>query len=36
MSEFANLVDTALNVVVFAFLGALIWLYLHGEDDSGE
>lgn len=25
-----------LDVVVFAFVGALIWLYLHDEDGSGE
>ena len=35
MSEFANLIDTALNVVVFAFVAALIWLYLH-EDSNDE
>lgn len=28
-----NLVDTVLNVVVFAFIGALIWLYLRDEDN---
>jgi hypothetical protein len=27
-----NMVDTILNVVVFAFIGALIWLYLRNED----
>jgi hypothetical protein len=29
-----NIVDTALNVVVFAFIGALIWLYLRDEGDA--
>jgi hypothetical protein len=29
-----NIVDTALNVVVFAFIGALIWLYLRNEDKA--
>ena len=24
--------DTVLNIVVFAFIGALIWLYLRDED----
>jgi hypothetical protein len=27
-----NIVDTALNVIVFAFVGVLIWLYLRRED----
>ena len=31
----ANLVDTALNLSVFAFVGALVWLYLR-EEDGGE
>jgi hypothetical protein len=26
-----SLIDTVLNVVVFAFIGALIWLYLRDE-----
>ena len=25
--DWANVVDTALNVSVFAFIGVLIWLY---------
>jgi hypothetical protein len=29
-----NIVDTVLNVVVFAFMGALIWLYLRDEGDA--
>jgi hypothetical protein len=29
-----NIVDTALNVVVFAFIGVLIWLYLRDEDSA--
>ncbi len=36
MMELVNLVDTVLNVMVFAFVGALIWLYLREEDGSGE
>jgi len=31
-----NVVDTALNVIVFAFIGALIWLYLRDEDSAGS
>lgn len=27
-----SLIDTILNVTVFAFVGALIWLYLRPED----
>ena len=27
-----NIVDTTLNLVVFAFIGVLIWLYLRNED----
>ncbi len=26
-----NLVDTLLNVVVFAFIGVLLWLYMKKE-----
>jgi hypothetical protein len=29
-----NVVDTVLNVIVFAFIGALIWLYLRKEDED--
>ena len=29
-----NIVDTVLNVVVFAFIGFLIWLYLRDEDSA--
>lgn len=29
-----NIVDTVLNVIVFAFIGALIWLYLRDEGDA--
>ena len=25
--DWANVVDTTLNVIVFAFIGVLIWLY---------
>jgi len=27
----ANIIDTILNVVVFAFIGLLAWLYLREE-----
>jgi hypothetical protein len=27
-----SLIDTTLNVMVFAFIGALVWLYLRDED----
>jgi hypothetical protein len=27
-----NLIDTTLNVIVFAFIGVLVWLYLRDED----
>ncbi len=30
-----NLVDTLLNVMVFVFIGVLIWLYLKEVPDSG-
>jgi len=29
-----NLVDTLLNVVVFAFIAVLIWLYLRDEEGT--
>ncbi len=29
-----NIVDTVLNVIVFAFIGALIWLYVRDEGDG--
>ena len=29
-----NIVDTVLNVIVFAFIGALIWLYLRDEGNE--
>lgn len=31
-----NLVDTLLNLVVFAFIGLLVWLYLKPFDRGGE
>ena len=31
-----NLVDTILNVIVFAFIGVLIWLYLRQEEGDVE
>jgi hypothetical protein len=27
-----SLIDTTLNVIVFAFIGVLVWLYLRDED----
>jgi len=29
-----NIVDTVLNIIVFAFVGVLIWLYLRDEDSA--
>jgi hypothetical protein len=29
-----SLIDTILNVIVFAFIGVLVWLYLRDEDAS--
>lgn len=37
MTEMDNLIDTVLNVIVFVFIGVLIWLYrkpVAGEDGS--
>ncbi len=34
MSLAENIIDTALNVSVFVFIGVLIWLYLRKEPDS--
>ncbi len=31
-----HLVDTILNVIVFAFIGVLIWLYLRREEGDVE
>jgi hypothetical protein len=31
-----NLIDTILNVVTFAFLGAMIWLAVRDLPDRGE
>ena len=33
-----SLIDTILNVIVFAYLGLLIWLYFKpvAEENSGE
>jgi hypothetical protein len=30
--SWANVLDTFLNVIVFAFVGVLIWLYLRSEE----
>jgi hypothetical protein len=29
-----SLIDTTLNVIVFAFIGVLVWLYLREEDST--
>lgn len=29
-----NIVDTVLNIIVFAFVGVLIWLYFRDEDSA--
>jgi hypothetical protein len=29
-----SLIDTTLNIVVFAFIGVLVWLYLREEDST--
>ncbi len=31
-----NLVDTLLNVMVFAFIGLMVWLYFKDEPDEGR
>ena len=31
-----HLVDVVLNVIVFAFIGAMIWLYLRPEETDTE
>lgn len=31
-----NLIDTLLNVWVFAFIGILIWLYFKRESDGNK
>ena len=36
MNEFYNLLDTILNMSVFAFVGCLIWLYLRKDDGSDQ
>lgn len=33
MSLTENIIDTVLNISVFVFIGALIWLYLRKEPD---
>ncbi len=33
--DWENLVDTLLNVMVFAVIGALAWLYLRKESPEG-
>lgn len=34
--EIDPLLDTVMNVEVFAFVGLMIWLYLRGDADSGD
>jgi hypothetical protein len=31
-----NLIDTLLNVMVFAFIGLMVWLYFKDEPDDGR
>jgi hypothetical protein len=31
-----GLLDTVLNVLVFAFVAVLIWIYFHAEGGEGE
>ncbi len=31
-----NLVDTLLNVMVFAFIGLMVWLYFKDEPDDSR
>ena len=31
-----NLIDTLLNIWVFAFIGILIWLYFKKESNAGK
>lgn len=33
MTVLENIIDTVLNIIVFTFIGALIWLYLRKEPD---
>ena len=33
--SWANLLDTVLNAMVFAFIGLLLWLYLKPERREG-
>ena len=32
--DMTGILDTALNMSVFAFIGLLIWLYLRNEDGN--
>lgn len=36
MTDLFNILDTVLNVVVFVFLGLLIWLYFDKNGESDE
>ena len=31
-----ELTDTVLNIIVFAFIGVLIWLYLRDDGDAAD
>ena len=35
MMSWENLIDTLLNVIVFVFIGVLIWLYFKKESTGG-
>ncbi len=34
--DLSNVIDTLLNVGVFAFIGILVWLYFKKEPTDGE
>ena len=36
MDDLRNVIDTLLNVGVFAFIGLLVWLYFKKEVTDGE
>ena len=31
-----NLISTTMNVIAFAYIGLLIWLYVKPENDDGD
>ena len=36
MDDLRNVIDTLLNVGVFAFIGILIWVYFRREPEGNE